>query len=196
MIDVDYERMFVESVLTKDPSKIEIINKVCSRMIMNQIIYSGIESATGVPWYVIAGIHYRESSQNFNCHLHNGDPLTDRTIHVPKGRPVNGSAPFTWSASAIDALSDRWQPDIWDVNNTLLFCEHYNGLGYQRHNIASPYLWSGTSLYSKGLFVSDGTLDLTKSDQRPGIVALFKTLIGQGIILDTKDDTTSSDLIH
>ena len=28
-------------------------------------------------------IHDLEASRNFNAHLHNGDPLTHRTVHVP-----------------------------------------------------------------------------------------------------------------
>jgi lysozyme family protein len=58
-----------------------------------------------VPWELIAALHEREAGGSFKGHLHNGDPLTGRTYHVPAGRPAKGSPPFTWEASAIDALT-------------------------------------------------------------------------------------------
>ena len=40
----------------------------------------------------------------FDQHLHNGDPLSGRTTHVPPGRPRPASPPFTWEQSAHDAI--------------------------------------------------------------------------------------------
>jgi len=39
---------------------------------------------------------------SFKLHLHNGDPLTARTVNVPKGRPKTGQPPFAWGISAKD----------------------------------------------------------------------------------------------
>ena len=58
-----------------------------------------------MPWYVVGLIHTMESSGNFAAHLHNGDPLSARTTHVPAGRPKAGAPPFTWEESATDALT-------------------------------------------------------------------------------------------
>lgn len=53
-----------------------------------------------VPWEVIAVIHQRESSGNFNTYLGNGQALNKKTTIVPKGR-----GPFSsWEEGAIDAL--------------------------------------------------------------------------------------------
>jgi lysozyme family protein len=49
--------------------------------------YDKVANATGVTWYVIAIIHEMEASLKFTTHLHHGDPLTDRTVQVPAGRP-------------------------------------------------------------------------------------------------------------
>ena len=57
-----------------------------------------------IPWWFVAVIHDLEASRNFNAHLHNGDPLTHRTVHVPKNRPP-GNPPFTFEESARDALT-------------------------------------------------------------------------------------------
>ena len=54
--------------------------------------YERVSGITLVPWQVIGVIHSREADCDFHCHLHNGDPLTGRTIHVPKGRPLEGDA--------------------------------------------------------------------------------------------------------
>jgi lysozyme family protein len=43
-----------------------------------------------VPWYLVGIIHYRECSLYFSRHLHNGEPLTERTRRVPAGRPASG----------------------------------------------------------------------------------------------------------
>lgn len=143
-------------------------------IISNRNRYEGFE----IPWYLVGAIHYRESSFNFSTHFHNGDPLSDRTIHVPVGRPKTGTPPFTWEDSTRDALSIvKLKPKTsWDL---LEYAEHYNGLGYSNRGLVSPYVWSGTSHYTSGLYVSDGTFDPDKRDSRPGIAAIlfeiFKT---------------------
>lgn len=170
--------------LSTDPSRVLEAKRAVKILVNNQVTYWQVEKATGVPWLVIAAIHYRESNQNFRCHLHNGDPLTSRTLHVPKDRPVAGMPPFTWPQSAVDALAGRAKPFDWDVGGALEFCERYNGLGYRNKLIASPYVWSGTDRYVSGLFVADGSLDPDRKDPRPGVAALYKTLGSFGIALD------------
>ena len=75
--------------------------------------YQGVEAALGVPAHVVVIIHSLESGARFDRHLHIGDPLTARTVQVPKGRPKSGEPPFTWEDSATDALRlrklDRWK---------------------------------------------------------------------------------------
>lgn len=172
------------ATLNTDPSRVLEARMACKVILTNQLIYTQVAEATGVPWLVVACIHYRESHQNFRCHLHNGDPLTNRTIHVPSGRPFHGDPPFTWIESATDALQGREHPFEWGIGDVLEFCERYNGLGYRERQIASPYVWGGTDRYTSGLFIADGTLDMTRKDPRPGVAALLKTLMGMGVPLD------------
>src|ERR1700722_19348839 len=62
--------------------------------------YQTVEAKTGVPWFVIAVIHERESSQNWFGSLAQGDPWNRVSVHVPAGR-----GPFrSWEEAAIDAL--------------------------------------------------------------------------------------------
>jgi lysozyme family protein len=48
---------------------------------------AAVAGEVGIPWYVVAVIHNMEAGQNLRTHLHNGDSLTARTVHVPAGRP-------------------------------------------------------------------------------------------------------------
>jgi lysozyme family protein len=42
----------------------------------------------GIPWGFVAVIHNMEASLDFTKHLHNGDPLTSKTVQVPVARPL------------------------------------------------------------------------------------------------------------
>src|SRR6266849_1812891 len=62
--------------------------------------YQAVSAKTGVPWPFIAVAHERESSQNWNASLAQGDPWNRVSVHVPSGR-----GPFmSWQDAAIDAL--------------------------------------------------------------------------------------------
>lgn len=69
----------------------------------NKDRYVAVSKLTGIPWSFIAVIHNMEASLNFKSHLHNGDPLTARTVQVPAGYPKKGNPPFKWEDSAADA---------------------------------------------------------------------------------------------
>jgi lysozyme family protein len=57
--------------------------------------YQAVEAKTGVPWYAIAVIHMRESSQSWAGSLAQGDPWNRVSTHVPAGR-----GPFvSWSTA-------------------------------------------------------------------------------------------------
>jgi lysozyme family protein len=49
--------------------------------------YERVGALAKVPWYFIGIVHGLEASFHFSGHLHNGDPLSTRTVHVPAGRP-------------------------------------------------------------------------------------------------------------
>lgn len=134
-----------------------------------------------VPWEIIATIHFMETSLRFNRHLHNGDPLTDRTVRVPSGKPEIGEPPFTWEESAFDAISDFYYIDkvnnYWGANSTLEFLERWNGLGYRKKKLYSPYLWAGTNLESDKIYVEDGKIEENNSkSSRIGCYPILKEL--------------------
>lgn len=180
----DYEDLFNGCMLKTGHD--QEFNNAFNVIIAHFSDYSLVEHHAGIPAILIACLHFRESGLNFNRHLHNGDPLTARTVHVPSGRPIAGNPPFSWTDSAVDALSAVWKPQSWSLGAALEFCERYNGLGYQKLPVPiySPYVWSYTNVYDSGLFVADGTFDQTKISQQAGCAALFKALNARGLALD------------
>lgn len=166
----------------------QISNQV-NKIKNNASRYQVVEQETGVPWYVVALIHNMEVSLRFDGHLHNGDPLSNRTINVPSGRPKKGSPPFTWEESAIDALEERqqnsWsQISSWSIPAILWRGENFNGWGYRQYRepVKTPYLWSGTTIYTKGKYVSDGRWDGNAVSQQIGMAALLKEMEKQGLL--------------
>jgi len=136
--------------------------------------YLSVSKITGIPADVIAAIHYREASLNFKTCLHNGDPLPGPTTHVPKGR-----GPFSsWEEAAIDSFKiERHNvPAVWDTAGKLDYCERYNGLGYRRKGIPSPYVYAGTDKYISGMYVADGKFSASKVDRRLGCAIIIKAL--------------------
>jgi len=151
----------------------------------NQSRYQSVSHSTTVPWYVIGVIHSMEASLSFRCHLHNGDPLNARTIHVPAGRPLAGNPPFTWEDSATDAIRlqglDHWND--WSIPGICYKLEKYNGLGYRAHHINSPYLWGSSNQYTSGKYVRDGVFSITAVSRQIGAMVLLKLMNNKGMIV-------------
>lgn len=174
---MDYKTTY--DTLLVHPDKIDDIARIIEKIKSHESRYKDVESKTTVPWWAIAAIHYRESGMSWLRHLHNGDLLTERTVHVPKGRPLKGNPPFIWEESAIDALKMSWLSSAkdWSIGNALALLERYNGLGYKRKGLPSPYIWSWSSVYEKGKYVADGRFDPEVIDQQCGAALIIKSLI-------------------
>jgi lysozyme family protein len=136
----------------------------------------------GIPWYFIGCIHALESGFNFNTHLFNGDPLTSRTVRVPKGQPEappEDGEGYSWeeSARAAMALKGYDRATNWSLPRLLHRWEAYNGFGYRRWGVPTPYLWSFSTLYSRGRYVADHTFDSNAVSKQAGAAAMLKTLV-------------------
>ncbi len=132
--------------------------------IAHKDVYLDIQARSGVHWIFIACTHYRESSQNFNTFLGQGDPLTDRrgtpikSVHVPAGEgPFSG--PTAFADAAVDALVHcapyACRIKDWSIASLLTWLERYNGLAYANAGVPSPYIWSGTDQYVRGKVMVD-----------------------------------------
>lgn len=178
----DYEKKFAACQLA-DARKAEV-EATITRMMKHRDRYEKVSARTNVPWYVVALIHTMECDGNFNCHLHNGDPLTARTVNEPKKRPLTGKPPFGWEESAVDALRfehfDVWTD--WTIAGTLYEFERYNGFGYRAHSVASPYLWGGSQIYARGKFTSDRVFDPRAISGQTGAAVLLRRMLDQHLV--------------
>jgi lysozyme family protein len=154
------------------------VDACVDRIFANKPRYEAVASRTGVPWYFTGILHNMECSCNFNTHLHNGDPLSARTVHVPKGYPKTGNPPFKWEDSADDSLRlkdlHRWTD--WSIPALLFKMEQYNGFGYRQHGINSPYLWSLSNQYTRGKYTSDGLFDPNAVSKQVGGAVLLRRM--------------------
>jgi lysozyme family protein len=163
--------------ITINERSVSELASVCNAIEINKERYLSAQRLTGVPWDVIAACHYRESSLSFKGVLHNGEYIIGtgkKTKLVPAGRGPFGS----WEAAAVDAMmieSSKF-PKVWDTAGKLDFTERYNGLGYRKKGVPSPYVYAGTNKYSSGLYVADGKYSSTKVDLRLGTAAIIKGL--------------------
>jgi lysozyme family protein len=140
--------------------------------------YEAVGQGLGIPWQFIGIIHGLEGSFNFGTHLHNGDPLTARTVNAPAGMPKTGNPPFSWEDSARDALIHEGfggQSD-WSVPQMLFRWESYNGMGYRPFGVPSPYLWSFSDIYDTGKYVADGRFDPNAVSKQCGAAVMLKAL--------------------
>ncbi|MEO6069673.1 MAG: hypothetical protein ABIN57_08550 [Chitinophagaceae bacterium] len=166
------------------------VDACINKMIAAKSRYDVVATKTNIPWYFISIVHNLECSGSFTCHLHNGDPLTARTVQVPKGLPKDGNPPFAWEYSAEDSLRykelDKWTD--WSTAGLLYQMERYNGFGYRTKQINTPYLWSGSNQYSKGKYTADGKFSFNAVSKQLGAAVMLRRLSEKGLLTGQETD--------
>jgi lysozyme family protein len=156
-----------------------------NKLLKNRPRYDEVAAQTGAPWWFVGIVHALEASFSFSGHLHNGDPLTARTVHVPRNQPAQWLPPSDWVSSAVDAI--RWQGYAgaadWSLAAALYRFESYNGFGYFARGIPSPYLWSFSNRYVRGKFVSDGKFNPDAVSNQCGAAVMLKALVAAGDVV-------------
>jgi lysozyme family protein len=166
-------RRWAAAKLTRGPEFIP----VAKRLVAAKQRYLNVSARTGIPWPFIAVTHQRESSQNWQRSLAQGDPWDRVSTHVPKRR-----GPFkSWEDAAYDALVNcppfASRNKDWSIGGLLTLLEQYNGLGYFNRGLPSPYIWSGTDQYRAGKYVSDGVFDPNAVDKQLGCAGLIMAMM-------------------
>jgi len=173
----EYQRLY--NLAYVRPEFRDALEQAVAKIARYQLRYEAVSSPSLVPWQWIGCIHMMESDCNFSCHLHNGDPLTARTVHAPVGRPPMGDPPFYWHTSALDALvlKGLYGQQSWDTPTMLYQAERWNGFGYYNRQVPSPYLWAGSQHYEKGKYRKDHTWDPDAVSKQIGVGLLLKRLL-------------------
>lgn len=164
------------------------LDKAVTLYTRHKDIYERIQAMrdNGVPAPILFGLHYRESDNDFTANPAQGDPLTHRSIHVPKGRiPPPVEPPFTFIQAAEDAYYtvDKLDTKDWKhLESALNAIEGFNGFGYAKKGLPSPYVWSGvSSVYQRGKYVADGKYSATAIDQQLGVAAILIRMHERGV---------------
>lgn len=151
----EYETLFRSAVISAQGKK--FAGPILKTIVANKVRYENVAKEVGCPWWMVGIIHYIECHNDFQKHIHNGDPLAFKTKKQPANRPLT-PGPWTWEESALDALKNvrnlhRWKD--WSVPGCLWQLEGYNGYGYRQYhpNVKTPYLWSMTNQYVKGKYI-------------------------------------------
>ena len=130
-----------------------------------------------VPAAWIAAVDFRESDCSPMAAIGQGDPWNKKSVHVPAGE-----GPFASKAAAnkfylhYDDI-DAAPPDgKWDAPYAAFMAEKWNGFGPRMHGRHSGYLWSGTSIYTGGMYTGDGVWSSSAVDPRAGTVPIIAKL--------------------
>lgn len=181
----DYQNLFDKCTI--NPGRLNSVDAIIAKIKANKSRYEKVATPLSIPWYFIAVIHSMECGLDFNRHLHNGDLLTAKTIHVPAGRPIEGNPPFTWEASATDALTFEKIHLLrdWTIPAILFFLEGYNGFGYRLYHgeVNTPYLWSFSNNYTSGKYGSDGKWNPVLQSSQCGAAVILKRMQEQQLVV-------------
>lgn len=176
--------------LKLNPTSSHMVSDAVSFILAHQTRYEVAGKDYGIPFWVIGAIHYREASFNFNTWLANDDPLFShhsgkalKTVHVPAGL---GPATSWENATTQSLRHEGWNSPAlrWDLASSLIHEEAYNGWGYQKHGIQSPYVWAGTNHYVSGMYVADGEWSQSAVDHRIGCASIAYGLKQHGVDLN------------
>lgn len=181
-----------------DPKQTIALDKLVWRYAQTKTFYDKVEKMVpnGVPSAIAFGLFYREQDNSMRCNPANGDPLTHKTIHVPRNRIPNIPPPYTIEQATMDAYYskdlDHLQTRNWSDKGELLWSiTQFNGVWYDNHGLASPYTWNGIigpekyTYYKQGKFIRDGVYSRTFKDPQLGVAAILMRLRDKGYVVPT-----------
>ena len=173
----EYLNLWQRCVVNPDSSS--QIDAAVKRIKSHEALYQQAVAGTKIPWFCVGIIDEMECGCDQTKHIHNGDPLMKRTVQVPAGRPTSGDGPFTKLESITDWIQlkhwNQWHD--WDVASILFRFEANNGFAYRNYRVNTPYLWSGSNLYTAGKFIKDRVYSKTAISKQIGAALLLKAFV-------------------
>jgi lysozyme family protein len=173
---MDFSKL--ESEYAADLSSMQLIRTheaalVAKRLLLHRDRFLALQARCSVPALWVMPVFERENP-SFDSYLGNGDTLSHRTTHVPRGR-----GPFdSWESGAADALALDHITKVseWTWPMACYEWELWNGFGPRNHGRPSGYVWAGTSIYQGGKYVADGVWSRGTIDHQLGCVAIAKAI--------------------
>jgi len=170
---------------TGEDSKEAAINSIMKTVDAKYATIDEIAKQANLPPAIVAAVWCREASFKDGVYLHNGDPLGQKTTHVPVGIYF-GTDQFV--EAAVDALTRNRSKTIKTLNLTYdcvdlaalcAFTEGYNGWGYRKYHTSDPtaYVTAGTTMYHGGKYVADGVYDSSVKDQQVGTMPIMSEIL-------------------
>lgn len=178
--DSEHQKLWDTMKIIQDATQ---LNAMASKVIKYKSVYQAVEKDTGVPWQLVAVIHIREAGLQdvgiFHGGIHNGQSWKIKATIIPKIGPFK-----SWHECALAALKRTGLSAVgagnWTPAKMVSACEPYNGYGYRRMGIRSPYLWASTNHEQKGKYIRDHVFDRNVEDTQMGCAAMLKFLgVGQ-----------------
>lgn len=185
-LESEYARYL--SIMRVRPECERLVDLVARRLTKPSVLanYADVEHDTGIPQVVQAAICEREDGSDFTKNPGQGDPLTEPSIHVPRGRPPLGAPPndhfpVSWKFAAIDAFTVCDQLNVisapWSMPYACWKWEGYNGFAYRARGLPSPYVFGGTNIQRPGKYVRDHVFDPTVTDSQIGCAPIAMKMI-------------------
>jgi lysozyme family protein len=169
----DWERMIIP------PAYLPVLDKAAARLIRDKAFFVELENATTVPPLVSIVIAERESGDNPQDGLAQGDPWDKVSIHAPRGLgPYASRLDAAVAALKLVGL-DKVGRGNWSIELALWFHNKYNGFGPNLHGYPSGYVWAPTNIYRGGKFDYDYHWNPAVYDSQMGCAPLSARLIKQ-----------------
>jgi lysozyme family protein len=185
--DIESEYLSLWNSMAVRPERAKEVASLAATIAGARTRYEAVAGgfANHLPWFVVGVLHAMECNCSFKQHLHNGDPLSTRTVRHPKNQPPAWDPSWPWERSAEDAVRVDGLDKVrgWSLARILFTFEHFNGLGPRRKfGRAAAYLWSYSNHYVRGKYVGEGLWDPEATSKQAGAAVLLKQLVASGAV--------------
>lgn len=169
---------------TIDPDAADRVELAIERAKLHRARFEAAAALVRAPWLLLAALQELEASGRMDRHPANGDPLTHRTVHVPKGLPRHGTPPFTYEQVVEEELAELVRPadGVWSWPAMLYAAERFNGWSYAFKGIRSPYIVAGSTLAMRGKYIADHVFDAEAVSDQVGVLTFLLGATEAGLV--------------